>query len=76
MQKKTTTVLGRAVSIAVGEVVSTITSIREIRVSTMMDEELHLQPVEQESLLRSAVIGLGAAAPGFLVGRMFHSTAG
>ena len=119
------------------EVVSTITSNREIWVSTMMDEELHLQPVEQESLLRSAVIvtvatlaghliplvpfmvvtgtpaviaaialsavalfavgvysaktligdwrksglqmvaiGLGAAALGFLIGRLFHSTAG
>ena len=115
----------------------TITSNREIWVSTMMDEELHLQPVEQESLLRSAVIvtvatlaghliplvpfmvvtgtpaviaaiafsamalfavgvysaktligdwrksglqmvaiGLGAAALGFLIGRLFHSTAG
>src|SRR5437867_7656430 len=119
------------------EVVSTITSNREIWVSTMMDEELHLQPVEKESLLRSAVIvtvatlaghliplvpfmvvtgtpaviaaialsglalfvvgvysaktligdwrksglqmvaiGLGAAALGFLIGRLFHSTAG
>src|SRR5437588_11833844 len=38
------------------DVVSTITSNRETWVSTMMNEELHLQPVEQQSLLRSAVI--------------------
>jgi predicted membrane protein (TIGR00267 family) len=119
------------------DVVSTITSNRETWVSTMMDEELHLQPVEQQSLLRSAVIvtvatlighlipivpfmvvartpaiivaialsavtlfavgvysaktlvgdwrksglqmvaiGLGAAALGFLIGRMFHTVGG
>jgi len=119
------------------DVVSTITSNRETWVSTMMDEELHLQPVEQQSLLRSAVvvtvatlighliplvpfmvvtrtpaiiaaialsavtlfavgvysaktligdwlrsglqmvaIGLGAAAFGFLIGRLFHATGG
>ena len=119
------------------DVVSTITSNRESWVNTMMDEELHLQPVEQQSLIRSAVIvtvatlighviplvpfmivtgtraiiaaialsavalfavgvysaktligdwrksglqmmaiGLGAAALGFLIGRLFHSTGG
>lgn len=119
------------------DVVSTITSNRETWISTMMDEELHLQPVEQRSLLRSAVIvtvatlighfipivpfilvartpaiiaaiilsavtlfavgvysaktlvgdwrksgiqmvviGLGAAALGFLIGRLFHTVGG
>lgn len=119
------------------DVVSTITSNRETWVRTMMDEELHLQPVEQRSLLRSAVIvtvatlighfipivpfmlvartpaiiaaitlsavtlfavgvysaktlvgdwrksgiqmvviGLGAAAVGFLIGRLFHTVGG
>jgi predicted membrane protein (TIGR00267 family) len=38
------------------DVVSTITSNRETWVSTMMNEELHLQPVEQQSLLRSAAV--------------------
>ncbi len=119
------------------DVVATITSNREIWVSTMMDEELHLQPVAGQSLLRSSLIvtvatlighliplvpfmlvtgmpaivvaialsavtlfavgaysaktligdwrksglqmlaiGLGAAAVGLLIGRLFHSTAG
>jgi len=119
------------------DVVATITSNREIWVSTMMDEELHLQPVAGQSLLRSSLIvtvatlighliplvpfmlvtgmpaivvaialsavtlfavgaysaktligdwrksglqmltiGLGAAAVGFLIGRLLHSTAG
>ncbi len=119
------------------DVVSTITANRETWVSTMMDEELHLQPVQEQSLLRSAVIvtvatlighmiplvpfmvvtrtpaiiaavalsavtlfgvgvysavsligdwrksglqmaaiGLGAAALGFLIGRLFHTTSG
>ena len=119
------------------EVVSTITSNRETWVNTMMDEELHVKPVEEQSLLRSAVIvtvatlighliplvpfmvvtgtpaiiaaialsavtlfgvgvysaktligdwrksglqmvaiGLGAAAVGFLIGRLLHSTGG
>jgi predicted membrane protein (TIGR00267 family) len=119
------------------DVVSTITSNRETWVSTMMNEELHLQPVEQQSLVRSAVIvtvatlighfipivpfmvvartpaiimaiglsavtlfavgvysaktlvgdwrksglqmlaiGLGAAALGFLIGRLFHTVGG
>src|SRR5712691_10809215 len=34
-------------------VVSTITANRETWVSTMMDEELHLQPIAQRSLVRS-----------------------
>ena len=38
------------------DVVSTITSNRETWVSTMMDEELHLQPSAQRSLMQSAVI--------------------
>jgi predicted membrane protein (TIGR00267 family) len=119
------------------DVVSTITSNRETWVSTMMNEELHLQPVEQQSLVKSAVvvtvatlighfiplvpfmvvartpavvvaialsavtlfavgvysaktlvgdwrksglqmvaIGLGAAALGFLIGRLFHTIGG
>jgi VIT1/CCC1 family predicted Fe2+/Mn2+ transporter len=119
------------------DVVSTITSNRGTWVSTMMDEELHLQPVKQQSLWRSAVIvtvatlighliplipfmvvtrspaiitaialsamtlfgvgaysaktligdwrksglqmvaiGLGAAAVGFFIGRLFHTTGG
>jgi vacuolar iron transporter family protein len=41
------------------DVVSTITSNRETWVSTMMSEELHLQPVEQQSLVRSAVVVTG-----------------
>src|SRR5258708_9749929 len=119
------------------EVVSTITSNRETWVNTMMDEELHLEPVEQRSVVKSAVvvtiatligrfiplvpfmvvtrtpaiiaaialsavtlfavgvysaktligdwrksglqmvaIGLGAAALGFLIGRLFHTVGG
>ena len=38
------------------DVVSTITSNREVWVSTMMDEELHLQPIEQQSLVKSAAV--------------------
>jgi predicted membrane protein (TIGR00267 family) len=38
------------------DVVSTITSNRETWVKTMMNEELHIQPVEEQSLVRSAVI--------------------
>ncbi len=119
------------------DVVSTITANRETWVSTMMNEELHLQPVAQRSLVQSAVIvtvatlighfipivpfivvartsaiilaialsavtlfavgvysaktlvgdwrksgmqmvaiGLGAAALGFLIGRLFHTVGG
>src|SRR4029077_21211182 len=38
------------------DVVSTITSNRETWVSTMMNEELHLQPIEQQSLVKSAAV--------------------
>jgi vacuolar iron transporter family protein len=38
------------------DVVSTITSNRETWVSTMMNEELHLQPIAQQSLVRSALV--------------------
>jgi len=38
------------------DVVSTITSNRETWVSTMMNEELHLQPVAQQSLAQSALV--------------------
>src|SRR5258708_35792660 len=38
------------------DVVSTITSNRETWVSTMMNEELHLQPVEPQTLVQSAVV--------------------
>ena len=119
------------------DVVSTITSNRETWVNTMMDEELHLQPIGRQSLVQSAVvvtvatlighfipivpfmlvartpaivlaialsavtlfavgvysaqtlvgdwrksgiqmlaIGLGAAALGFLIGRLFHTVGG
>jgi len=49
------------------DVVSTITSNRETWVSTMMDEELHLQPVPQQSLLRSSVIVTVATIVGHLI---------
>lgn len=49
------------------DVVSTITSNRETWVNTMMDEELHLQPVEQHSLLRSALIVTVATLIGHLI---------
>lgn len=49
------------------DVVSTITSNRETWVSTMMDEELHLQPVEQQKLVRSAVIVTVATLIGHLI---------
>src|SRR5947209_4181910 len=49
------------------DVVSTITSNRETWVSTMMNEELHLQPVAQRSLLRSAVIVTVATLIGHLI---------
>lgn len=37
-------------------VVSTITSSRETWVSTMMNEELHLQPVAERSLIQSGLV--------------------
>ena len=49
------------------EVVDTITANRETWVSTMMDEELHLQPVRQQSLVRSAVIVTAATLIGHLI---------
>lgn len=49
------------------DVVSTITSNREIWVSTMMDEELHLQPIQQQSLLRSSVVVTIATLIGHLI---------
>src|SRR5438105_2621097 len=49
------------------DVVSTITSNRETWVSTMMDEELHIQPIEEQSLLRSSVIVTVATLIGHLI---------
>jgi len=49
------------------DVVSTITSNREAWVSTMMDEELHLQPVEGQKLVRSAAIVTAATLIGHLI---------
>jgi len=49
------------------DVVSTITSNREIWVNTMMNEELHIQPVEKQSLMRSAVIVTVATLIGHLI---------
>ena len=37
-------------------VVDTITAHRESWLATMMDEELHLQPVQTPDILRSAVV--------------------
>ena len=48
-------------------VVETITSNRETWVSTIMDEELHLQPVEQRRLMRSALIVTVATLVGHLI---------
>ena len=49
------------------DVVSTITSNRETWVSTMMNEELHLQPVAQQSLVQSAVVVTVATLIGHLI---------
>lgn len=49
------------------DVVSTITSNRETWVSTMMNEELHLQSVAQQSLVRSAVVVTVATLIGHLI---------
>ncbi len=38
------------------DVVSTITANRETWLATMMDEELHLQPVENRAILRAAIV--------------------
>jgi len=48
-------------------VVETITSNRETWINTMMDEELHLQPVEKQGLVRSAVIVTVATLIGHLI---------
>jgi predicted membrane protein (TIGR00267 family) len=48
-------------------VVETITANRETWVSTMMDEELHLQPVEERRLVRSAVVVTVATLIGHLI---------
>jgi vacuolar iron transporter family protein len=49
------------------DVVSTISSNRETWVSTMMNEELRLQPVAQQSLLRSAVVVTAATLIGHFI---------
>lgn len=49
------------------DVVDTITSNRETWVSTMMDEELHLQPVREQSLVRSAFVVTAATLIGHLI---------
>jgi VIT1/CCC1 family predicted Fe2+/Mn2+ transporter len=49
------------------DVVFTITSNRETWVNTMMNEELHLQPIAQRSLLQSAVIVTVATLIGHLI---------
>jgi predicted membrane protein (TIGR00267 family) len=49
------------------DVVSTITSNRDTWVNTMMDEELHLQPVAQKSLVQSALIVTVATLIGHLI---------
>jgi predicted membrane protein (TIGR00267 family) len=49
------------------DVVSTITSNRETWVSTIMDEELRLKPIEQRSLLQSAVIVTVATLIGHMI---------
>jgi len=48
-------------------VVDTITANREAWLSTMMDEELHLQPVQAQEILRSAVVITGATLVGHLI---------
>src|SRR5947209_58272 len=48
-------------------VVQTITANRQSWLSTMMDEELHLQPVETSDILRSAVVITVATLIGHLI---------
>ena len=48
-------------------VVDTITANRESWLSTMMDEELHLQPVQTPDILRSAVVITIATLVGHLI---------
>ena len=47
--------------------VETITSNREAWLDTMMDEELHLQPVNSSDILRSAVVITVATLIGHLI---------
>ena len=49
------------------QVVQTITANRDSWLSTMMDEELHLQPVETSAILRSAVVITVATLIGHLI---------
>src|SRR5947209_12838126 len=48
-------------------VVQTITANRQSWLSTMMDEELHLQPVETSDILRSAAVSTVATLIGHLI---------
>ena len=48
-------------------VVETITANRDAWLSTMMDEELHLQPVETPDIFRSAVVITGATLIGHFI---------
>jgi VIT1/CCC1 family predicted Fe2+/Mn2+ transporter len=49
------------------DVVTTITARRDIWLATMMDEELHLQPVESRDILRTAVVVGVATLIGHLI---------
>jgi vacuolar iron transporter family protein len=48
-------------------VVETITANRDAWLATMMDEELHLQPVETPDIFRSAIVITGATLIGHLI---------